>query len=496
MELSFWAATDVGKKREVNEDNFLVDKKLSLFVVADGMGGHASGEVASQLAVHEFRNAVEAGKEVDRALRQGGRRTVRPQEILTMLEHAVQTAGHDDLPAGPGRAREARHGHDDLGAAHRGRPRLHRARRRQPHLHAARRPGGPAHRGSLADQRAHPARAHHQGGDRRLALQGLQERGHARGRRLRDRPGRHARLRDPARRPVPALLGRAARLPRPTSRSSTASRATTSSSCPRSSSIWPTPAAATTTSPPSSCASRAPAAAGGAADDRAEELARKVEVLRQMPLFRHLIYKEIMRVLNVTQVREYAPGEEIIKEGTPATRCSSCCAARSACTRTTRSSPTSSPARTSARWRSSIAAAALGQRHRRGALARADACQRRDFYEIIRKEPQLSVKLLWAFTQVLAERLRKTTADLSGARLEAGAAGHDRRRPVRRVDSAMCRQTTRTETDSLGDVQVPVRRAVRRADPARRRQLPRQRAAPAPPPHPRAGARSRRPPPR
>ena len=47
--------------------------------------------------------------------------------------------------------------------------------------------------------------------------------------------------------------------------------------------------------------------------------------------------------------------------------------------------------------------------------------KRRDFYEIIRKEPQLSVKLLWAFTQVLAERLRKTTADLSGARLEAGA---------------------------------------------------------------------------
>src|SRR4029077_15838673 len=52
-----------------------------------------------------------------------------------------------------------------------------------------------------------------------------------------------------------------------------------------------------------------------ATEARAEELARKVDVLRQMPLFRHLIYKEILRVLNVTPVREFAPGEEIIKEG-------------------------------------------------------------------------------------------------------------------------------------------------------------------------------------
>ena len=92
MELSFWAATDVGKKREINEDNFLVDKKLSLFVVADGMGGHASGEVASKLAVHEFRNAVEAGRDaVDKFSK--GDASVRPQDLLQLLENAVQAAG-------------------------------------------------------------------------------------------------------------------------------------------------------------------------------------------------------------------------------------------------------------------------------------------------------------------------------------------------------------------------------------------------------------------
>jgi PPM family protein phosphatase len=48
-------ASDVGRKRENNEDSFLVDEELGAFVVADGMGGHAGGGTASRLAVETIQ---------------------------------------------------------------------------------------------------------------------------------------------------------------------------------------------------------------------------------------------------------------------------------------------------------------------------------------------------------------------------------------------------------------------------------------------------------
>jgi PPM family protein phosphatase len=55
-------ATDVGRRREQNEDAFLVDLETSLFIVADGMGGHAGGGTASSLAVRTIQERIRAAR--------------------------------------------------------------------------------------------------------------------------------------------------------------------------------------------------------------------------------------------------------------------------------------------------------------------------------------------------------------------------------------------------------------------------------------------------
>ena len=47
--------TNVGRKRNHNEDSLAIFSEFGLYVVADGMGGHASGEVASKMAIDTLR---------------------------------------------------------------------------------------------------------------------------------------------------------------------------------------------------------------------------------------------------------------------------------------------------------------------------------------------------------------------------------------------------------------------------------------------------------
>ena len=90
-----FGATDAGKVRDGNEDSYLIAEDVGLYVVADGMGGHAAGEVASQMTTTtieaEIRNSAEWLAELGRK----GRLDRDDREAaLTLLEEAVAAACH------------------------------------------------------------------------------------------------------------------------------------------------------------------------------------------------------------------------------------------------------------------------------------------------------------------------------------------------------------------------------------------------------------------
>jgi serine/threonine protein phosphatase PrpC/CRP-like cAMP-binding protein len=416
VNLKFFAATDIGRQRDHNEDNYLVDPKLNLFVVADGMGGHAAGEVASQIAVHEVSRVVRENTDVIGRYARGQEMSAR-QDILAVLEHAVQTAcasiyhrgQTEPEKRGMGTTTSALLICGDRGfIAHVGDSRIYLLRQGQVHqltedhslinelvrrgkIRRDQIEGSPYAKYKNAVTRAVGAYESVETdtldfevlpGDHFLLCS----------------DGLHAYLKDSD---VPEILS-----------------------------------AEDVADAPKTLVALANAGGGhdnitavvvrveaDAAPDhvaRASDLANRIEVLKRMPLFKHLTYKEVMRLLNVTVVKDYGTGESIIKEASEGEELFIILSgkvrlhkAETFITYLERGSHLGEMALVD---RSPRSASATAEEPSRALMLR-----RRDFYEIIRKEPVLATKLLWSFVQVLTERLRKTTADLSGARLEAQA---------------------------------------------------------------------------
>jgi protein phosphatase len=83
--------TDVGQRREQNQDALLIDEPLGLFVVADGMGGHAGGGTASRIAVETIRKAILLAREEEPALFGSGAEG-EENPLPDLLGHAVEQA--------------------------------------------------------------------------------------------------------------------------------------------------------------------------------------------------------------------------------------------------------------------------------------------------------------------------------------------------------------------------------------------------------------------
>jgi PPM family protein phosphatase len=163
-------------------------------------------------------------------------------------------------------------------------------------------------------------------------------------------------------------------------------------------------------------------------DRLAREVNLKMEVLHRMPLFRFLTYQELVRVLNITQVRSFELGAEVVAQGDDGDELFIVLTGRVQVEANGAPIATLGPGQ-------HFGEMALIDKAPRSADVRALesssllAIRRREFFDIIRKDHAIAVKLLWSFLGVLNERLRNTSRELGEAR-ESRLPGEDSVPPI------------------------------------------------------------------
>jgi CRP-like cAMP-binding protein len=149
--------------------------------------------------------------------------------------------------------------------------------------------------------------------------------------------------------------------------------------------------------------------------NRAKQLQLKRETLARMPLFRPLNDREILRVLQVTDVASFHDGEKVMTEGETGEELF---IVLGGTLRVTRNGAELATLRTG----DHVGEMALVRSMPRSATVVSDGdselmvIRRTEFFEILRKEHQLAVKLLWQFLGVLADRLADTSRELGAAK--------------------------------------------------------------------------------
>jgi len=414
MELTFGAATDVGKQRDHNEDNFLIDKKLRLFIVADGMGGHAAGEVASSITVHKVRDAVYNNRDLLEEFKQEDHR-IEGVEILQILEHALQSACSTVYQKAQRESEKRGMGTTASVLLIAGAP--------------GRLRGFIAH---VGDSRIYLGRQDqvHQLTEDHSLMNELLKRGKIKKDEFDSSP--YKQFKNAVTRAVGVYAsvevdtfdfdilpgdsyllcsdGLFVYLNEETLAQQLAEG-----------DIGEVPKTLIDIANNggghdniTSIVIRIGQELSEEVGDRAEEVSLKIELLKSLQMFRYLSYKELVRIMNITETKTLDEEEELFKEGDPG------------------ESMYIVLAGSVVMRKGELDVATLGKGQHFGEMSLIDRSQRsltavasarsrlivvhrKDFYAIIKKEPTLAVKLLWSFVQVLAERLRKTTADLTGA---------------------------------------------------------------------------------